>query len=351
MAGRGAAGALPPTPNGLLPTRGPGRGTPGRDAPDGVLPDAGGNVGIGAGVTGDAGGASTIGLGAAATTGSGCGAGAGSGGAAAVLAGGVGVSAGAGAGGKASRSRRATGASTVDEALFTNSPSSLSLARTSLLETLSSFASSCTRALPATGLLRAKPAASRAVALVGGRAHRWRFIECPLPFTAPYGCPDGGVRPMRYYCPSRWTRTRARPSDRAVPRREVPGRTIVSVPRVPYNPDRDATRHLDRAHDAEDPARPVLGRHRHRSIRRQYPSCSRPRLREATRWPPPADGNRYTFAPDPATPNPVQAQHQMPSSAGRPSSLYSSASAARGSASDVSIRLAEGAALVASASL
>ena len=64
-----------------------------------------------------------------------------------------------------------------------------------------------------------------------------------------------------------------------------------------------------------------------------------------------ADGNRYTFAPDPATPNPVQAQHQMPSSAGRPRSLYSSASAARGSASDVSIRLAEGAALVASASL
>ena len=160
----------------------------------GALPGAGGNVGIGAGVTG---GDSTTGLGAAATTGSGCGAGAGSGGAAAVLAGGVGVSAGAGAGGKASRSRRATGASTVDDALFTNSPSSLSLARTSLLETLSSFASSCTRALPATGLLRAKPAASRAVPLVGGRAHRWRFIECPLPFTAPYGCPDGGVRPMR----------------------------------------------------------------------------------------------------------------------------------------------------------
>ncbi len=53
----------------------------------------------------------------------------------------------------ASRSRRATGASTVDDADLTNSPCSLSLARTSLLVTPSSFASSCTRALPATALL------------------------------------------------------------------------------------------------------------------------------------------------------------------------------------------------------
>ena len=50
----------------------------------------------------------------------------------------------------ASRSRRATGASTVDEADLTNSPCSLSRARTSLLVTPSSFANSCTRALPAT---------------------------------------------------------------------------------------------------------------------------------------------------------------------------------------------------------
>ena len=280
--GRGVVGALPPTPNGLLPTRGPGRGTPGRGTVDGGLIGIGAGVGAGAGVTGGAGGASTVGPGAATTTGSGCGAGAGSSGAAAFLAGGLGVSARGGAGGKASRSRRATGASTVDEALFTNSPSSLSLARTSLLETLSSLASSCTRALPATGLLRAKPAAARAVALVGGRAHRWRFIECPLPITAPYGCPDGGVRPMRSCCPSR-TRTRGRPSDRAAPKREASGRTIVSVPRVPYNPDRDAARHRARAHDAGDPARSALGRHRRRSIRRQYPSCPSPRLREATR--------------------------------------------------------------------
>lgn len=51
------------------------------------------------------------------------------------------------------RSRRATGASTVLDADFTNSPISLSLARTVLLSTPSSFASSCTRALPATALL------------------------------------------------------------------------------------------------------------------------------------------------------------------------------------------------------
>src|SRR5690606_11612012 len=53
----------------------------------------------------------------------------------------------------ASRNRRATGASTVDDADFTNSPCSFSLASTSLLVTPSSFASSCTRALPATALL------------------------------------------------------------------------------------------------------------------------------------------------------------------------------------------------------
>lgn len=49
-----------------------------------------------------------------------------------------------------SRSRRATGASTVDDADLTNSPCSVSRARTSLLVTPSSLANSCTRALPAT---------------------------------------------------------------------------------------------------------------------------------------------------------------------------------------------------------
>jgi len=53
----------------------------------------------------------------------------------------------------AARSRRATGASTVLDADFTYSPSSCSFASTALLSTPSSFASSCTRALPATALL------------------------------------------------------------------------------------------------------------------------------------------------------------------------------------------------------
>src|SRR4029079_7699600 len=52
-----------------------------------------------------------------------------------------------------SRSRRATGASTVEDADFTNSPCSLSVASSSLLVTPSSLANSCTRALPATALL------------------------------------------------------------------------------------------------------------------------------------------------------------------------------------------------------
>lgn len=51
---------------------------------------------------------------------------------------------------KDSRRRRATGASTVDDADLTNSPCSLNRARTCLLVTPSSLANSCTRALPAT---------------------------------------------------------------------------------------------------------------------------------------------------------------------------------------------------------
>ena len=49
---------------------------------------------------------------------------------------------GAATAGRASRSLRATGASTVEDGLLTYSPSSLSLARTTLLVTPSSFASS-----------------------------------------------------------------------------------------------------------------------------------------------------------------------------------------------------------------
>ena len=52
--------------------------------------------------------------------------------------------------GNDSRSLRATGASTVDDADLTNSPCSFNRSSTCLLVTPSSLANSCTRALPAT---------------------------------------------------------------------------------------------------------------------------------------------------------------------------------------------------------
>ncbi len=57
------------------------------------------------------------------------------------------------AAGNDSRNRRATGASTVDEADLTNSPCSFRRSSTCLLVTPSSLASSWTRALPGTALL------------------------------------------------------------------------------------------------------------------------------------------------------------------------------------------------------
>jgi len=143
--------------NGLLPTRG-GRGAaglgPGRGpgAP-GAAGGAGGAVGAAAaGAAGGAGGLGAAGFGPGAT-----GAATAAGAAAAVtVVSGAGGAALAGAFSAAgllppndSRRRRATGASTVDDADLTNSPCSLSRARTSLLVTPSSLANSCTRALPA----------------------------------------------------------------------------------------------------------------------------------------------------------------------------------------------------------
>jgi hypothetical protein len=178
---------------GLLPTRGvrgAGLGPPG--AGPGRGPGVGpGRVGAGADAAGGAAGAAAAGstcgagcgaagLGVAGRAGVGAGAaGAGAGAAAAGVAGAAGA-AGAGAGVRTggpgrgpgaaaplplpalgarsgvdlapnfSRNRRATGASTVEEADLTNSPCSLSVASRSLLVTPSSFANSCTRALPAT---------------------------------------------------------------------------------------------------------------------------------------------------------------------------------------------------------
>jgi hypothetical protein len=75
-----------------------------------------------------------------------------------------------------SRNRRATGASTVDDADLTNSPCSFSRARTSLLVTPSSLANSCTRALPAT----TSPVYE---ATVVGRASGLAMTHCHRDFT------------------------------------------------------------------------------------------------------------------------------------------------------------------------
>lgn len=164
MAGRSTGCA---DENGLLPTRGvraAGFGAAGRGP--GVGP---GRVGLGPGVAVAAGGC-WIGAAGAWAAGAGAAGGAGAGvGAGAVGLGAPGLAVVALAAGFAaaaplpdvfsgaglpppndSRSRRATGASTVEDADLTNSPCSPSRARTSLLVTPSSLANSCTRALPAT---------------------------------------------------------------------------------------------------------------------------------------------------------------------------------------------------------
>ena len=161
--GRGPAGRPIPVlpPNGLLPGRGPaGRGPAGAD---GSVVAAGSDAAAGA----DSGAATAAGATAAFIAGS-----AGAAVADSIAPASVGASAGAAVffavflaavfftgastAGIASLSLRMTGASTVDEADFTNSPSSCSLARTSLLETPSSLASSWTRTFDTTLLSLAR---------------------------------------------------------------------------------------------------------------------------------------------------------------------------------------------------
>jgi len=145
--GRGCGRSTGAEENGLLPTRG-GRGPPGLGAAGpGWAP--GSATGLGAATTTSAG---TGGTGAAGFVAGGA---TGAAGATATVSGFLaGAFTGAFSTGlgppNASRRRRATGASTVDDADLTNSPCSLSRASTSLLVTPSSFANSCTRALPAT---------------------------------------------------------------------------------------------------------------------------------------------------------------------------------------------------------
>jgi len=124
----------------------------------------------GAGAAG-ADGASALGAGAGAGAGAwafgAAGPGAGAGRDSAALAGALGALAGASveadAAGKALRSFRTTGASMVDEAERTNSPSSCSLVTASLEVIPSSFASSCTRTLATFLLSRSAPSQARTV--------------------------------------------------------------------------------------------------------------------------------------------------------------------------------------------
>jgi hypothetical protein len=167
LPGRGPAGRPIPVlpPKGLLPGRGPaGRGpAAGADESDAA---AGSPTGAGSG-SGETAALGAVAAFMAGTTGS-----AGSADAASAALTSAGASAGAAAffvvffaavfftgastAGIASLSLRMTGASTVDEADFTNSPSSCSLARTSLLETPSSLASSWTRTFDTTLLSLAR---------------------------------------------------------------------------------------------------------------------------------------------------------------------------------------------------
>jgi hypothetical protein len=160
--------------NGLLPTRGV------RAAGLGAGPGRGPGVGPGRAGAGAAGGAAAAAAAAGGAAAAGCAGAAGGAAGGAGGAGGAGLGAGAFSGAALvaaaaaaalageplpavltfsaagfappndSRSRRATGASTVEDADLTNSPCSFSRARTSLLVTPSSLANSCTRALPAT---------------------------------------------------------------------------------------------------------------------------------------------------------------------------------------------------------
>ncbi len=168
----------------------------------------------------------------------------------------AGVSPRAGAlAGKASRSLRTTGASMVEDGDLTNSPRSWSFAMISLLVLPSSFASSCTRALPATALLtvRASGLCGPRVLLVDvpGAAHccftacsRWvDLLSVPGGSSDRTGSPPGRPDPQVRRAPRNrggvgpcWCRGGRRPGgpgrtpDGALPCRDTPGRDAATLP-------------------------------------------------------------------------------------------------------------------------
>lgn len=187
--GRGPGAAPPGRGLGATFGRGPGAAPLGRGAGATLGRGAGVNSGVdgrAAGATGAAAGAAaaaggtTRGSGSAGRDGAGRGPGRGPAGrGAADSAVDPGAEAAAGLGfdpPNDSRSRRATGASIVDEADLTNSPCSLSRPMSSLDVTPSSFANSCTRGFPATALLTKRPS----VATIFGARAASVYFRCTL---------------------------------------------------------------------------------------------------------------------------------------------------------------------------
>ncbi len=307
--------------NGLFPTRGvraPGLG-PGAA---GRGPGAGGAAGEGAaaagggvsaaGAGGAAGAAGAAGLAAAGAAGlaaspSAAGAGAGlagpgvAAGAGAVLAGaGAAAASALGAGlppPKDSRRRRATGASTVEDADFTNSPCSLRRARTSLLVTPSSLANSCTRAFATTSpVYEATAVVGRASGLAMTHGHR-DFTVCScssLPVLLP-GAVSGPSNPSKHSSTPdtsgepliRSARTNARLRIAACRHSDagcnhaprpgwLPARSIITAP-LPFSVDTATTRSNST----------VNARFRHPTHVRTGPSgerCVREAVVEVSRW-------------------------------------------------------------------
>ncbi len=164
-----------------------------------------------------------------------------------------------------SRSRRATGGSTVDDADLTNSPCSFRRASSSLLVTPSSFANSCTRALPATALLTDE--VERPTARTTSGYLRWTFIagasrcahECSCLFFSECDVTVGVPRRRSHVRLSGRSRFDAsvitvpwtRPADPAlrcpvVRSHAVPCRMLDAEPPGPDIPEWDATKHLAR---------------------------------------------------------------------------------------------------------
>jgi hypothetical protein len=154
------------------------------------------------------------------------------------------------------RSRRATGASTVLDADFTYSPSSCSLASTVLLSTPSSFASSCTRALPATTLLTSRlsrqcpRSLSRALEAWSLQGLHRVLMSVVLP------CGPGGAR-CSHHRRFRLAAAAPRPPDRCRGhrRRVVPARRRADAPQARGKPDQDAGALPDPAVCVPDQAR------------------------------------------------------------------------------------------------